>query len=171
MAGSYKLNYRLSKEKQTDLFIKFAQTLASLRSAEEVAHFLKDLLSEGEVQMLAKRLRIAELLIDGLTYEQIISDIKVAPTTIARVQTWLELYGEGYRTAINRTNKHKSNDNDHTKPFTQLKRKYPMYFWPQLLLEEIVRSASTREKQRLLRVVEQMKEKSKLSKELLQLLR
>lgn len=169
MPGTFKAKQRLSKEKQTNLFINLAKTISSLNNPTEVAHFLKDLLSEPEVLMLAKRLQIAEFLMAGMTYGQIREDLKVAFNTIAKVQTWLETYGQGYRTAIGRITK-KQNLTPMSGPFYKLKRKYPMYFWPQLLLEELVRSANKREKDRLIKIVGQLKEKTKLSKELLRLL-
>lgn len=168
----YQIKNKLSKREQGELFIKLAKSVALLRNPQEVAEFLKDLLSEDEVLMLARRLQIAELLIDGLTYQEISSRLKVGAGTIARIQTWLELYGDGYRTVVKRVGRQKDQEQkaDPMEPFAQLKRKYPMYFWPELLLEEIIRSANRREKQRLAKTIEQLRDKTKLSKELDRLL-
>lgn len=167
----YTIKHKLSKQEQTELFVKLARSLSLLRSPQETAEFLKDLLSEAEVLMLARRLQIAEMLVDGQTYEQIKEVMKVGQSTIARVQTWLELYGEGYRTVIDRSRKYQpAVESDSGKLWAQHKRKYPMYYWPELLLEELVKSASKREKQRLLNVVEQLRDKTALSKELTKLL-
>ncbi|MBI4049688.1 MAG: hypothetical protein HY395_02615 [Candidatus Doudnabacteria bacterium] len=171
MGASYKLNAKLSKSEQNELFMKLARAVAVLHSPVEVAQFLKDILSEPEVFMLARRLQIADLLMQGLTYDEIRKRIKVAYGTIAKVQTWLEIYGEGYRTAIRRINKPTVAGEDDSKPFEKLKRKYPMYFWPELLLKEILKTARKRERQRLLKVVGQMKDKTALAKELNVLLR
>ena len=161
----------MSKKVQEELFIKFARSIAALRGATEIGQFLKDLLSEVEVLMFARRLQIAELLIEGLTYEQIKKEMKVSKNTIARVQTWLDLYGEGYRTVVSRTrSKENRPESEYNFPFAKVKRKYPAYFWPQLLLEEIVKNANTREKQRLAKVVEQLRDKTQLSKQLMKLL-
>lgn len=164
------VKYKLTKREQTDLFIKLAKALSLLHNSEEIAHFLKDLLTEAEVLMLARRLQIAESLIDGLTFDQIRTNLKAGPNTIAKVQTWLELYGEGYRTVINRGSKKDRHENEYSKPFGKLKRKYPLYFWPELLLEEIIKTANKKEKARLLKVAEQLKDKSQLSRELIHLL-
>ncbi len=166
----YTVKKLLSKQEQANLFVKLAKALTALRSAEEVAHFLKDLLSESEVLMLARRLQVAERLIDGRTYQQIRSEIKVSFGTIARVQIWLEIYGEGYRTVAKRIAKHEDPKDDLSKPFAKVKRKYPMYFWPELLLKEIIKTANEREKQRLAKVVGQLQNKTQLSKELAKLL-
>ena len=53
--------------------------------------------------MLARRLQVARLLMNGYTYEDIEKEMKVINTTIAKVQTWLNLYGDGYRTIVERT--------------------------------------------------------------------
>jgi TrpR-related protein YerC/YecD len=165
----HSLRFKLNKRQQEELFINFARSLALLKNSTEVAQFLKDLLSEIEIMMFARRLQIAELLLAGSTYEQIRQAMKVSKSTIARVQTWLDIYGEGYRIVINRSSKHKEVSNTDT-PWSKIKRKYPQYYWPQLLLEEIVKSANKREKQRLIKVVEQLKDKTALSKQLMKLL-
>ncbi len=160
----------LSKADQQELFIDFAYAFASIKSSVEAANFLKDLLSESEALMLARRLQIARLLLDGLTYEQIRKLTKAGFATITKVQTWLNLYGEGYRTVVERTKNKNRPQAQAITPWRSLKRKYPMYFWPQLLLEEIVKSANSREKQRLTKVLQDLKEKKGLNKELMKIL-
>jgi uncharacterized protein YerC len=166
----HSLRHKLNKKQQEELFIRFAKSLALLHGPMEIAQFLKDLLSEVEVLMFARRLQIAELLIAGETYLEISRHMKVSKGTIARVQTWLDLYGEGYRTVIGRLSKHDKPGRVPDDSFARVKRRYPAYFWPQLLLEEIVKSANKREKQRLQKVVSQLKEKTQLSKQLEKLL-
>ena len=162
---------RLSKKEQEELFIHFAQSLNAIHNSIEAANFIKDLLSESEALMLARRLQVAELLMQGLTYQQIRKISKISFSTIARVQTWLKLYGDGYRTIIQRTQKAPAAKFEGVMGWRQLKQKYPMYFWPELLLREIAKSASAREKKRLLKVVEELRGKTKLAKQLVALLK
>ena len=68
------------------------------------------------------------------------------------------------------TSEYKTISSDFDKPFAKVKRKYPAYYWPQLLLEEIVKNANKREKERLAKVVEQLRDKTELSKQLMKLL-
>lgn len=159
----------MTKSQIHGLFADFAKSLASLHNPVEAANFIRDLLSEQEVVMLARRLQIARFLQNGLTYAQIKKAMKASETTVAKVQTWLKFYGEGYRMVLSRT-KSTGSKSDFESPWNLVKRKHPIYFWPELLLREIVKSANKREKQRLLTVINQMKEKTKLSKELLKLL-
>ena len=164
--GKYTNFNRLSSSGKDELFIRFAQAIATLKNSIEVAEFVKDLLSEEEVWMLARRLKIAELLQEGLTYQQIRKVIKVSDTTIAKVHTWLKTYGEGYRTVIARIKKYDPKPADLSSPWRKLKQSYPMYYWPELLLEQIVSNASKREKERLRQTVQELKGKTKLAKQL-----
>ena len=168
--GKYTASKFLTKEQLSELFIDFAKALASIRNPVEAANFIKDLLSEGEVTMLARRLQIARLLEAGLTYEQIQELMKASNTTIAKVHTWMDLYGEGYRVVLNRTKEKDQKQTASPDSWAKLKRKYPMYFWPELLLKEIVKSANRREKERLFKAVKNLKEKTKLSKDLIKIL-
>jgi len=130
--------------------------------------------------MLAKRLKIAELVLEGETYDYIRSFLKVSPGTIARVQEWLKISGDGYRWAAQKT-KSDTKKLQRNLPaesgysgWSDIKRRYPIYFWPELLLEEIVKSANKREKERLRKVVcemEKMKKKKPLFKRLQRILR
>lgn len=162
---------RFTKHQQEELFIKFAKGLASLKSSVEAAGLIKDLFSEQEALLLARRLYIAELLQEGFTYAQIHRLINVGDNTIAKVQLWLQTYGDGFRTVISRTKRKIKTRSEGGRSWQNFKKKYPMYFWPQLLLEEIVKSANKKERQRILSVVENMKEKSKLTRNLLKILK
>ena len=162
---------KLSKSEQDVLFADFARSLSAVRSSVEAANFIRDLLSEQEAVMFARRLQIARLLEDGITYDQIRTVAKVGFGTIARVHTWLQVYGEGYRLVLSRTKKRLAIiPKEISEPWRLVKRKYPMHFWPQLLLEEIIKSASQREREKLRKVVQQLRNKTKLSKDLLTLL-
>ena len=94
---------KLSKKERQNLLIALCEALTSIKKKEEAAQFLADLLSPQELEMLAKRLEIAKLLIDGDTYATICGKLKVSHNTIARVNAWLTLSGSGFRLVIERT--------------------------------------------------------------------
>lgn len=167
--GKFTNTKKLSKREQDELFIRFAKVLSTLRGSVEAANFIRDLLSEQEALMLARRIWIAELLQQGYTYEHICRDIKVGPGTIAKVQHWMETYGDGFRIVIKRSKNQPPQKQELTE-WRQHKKRYPMYYWPQLLLEEMVKSANKRERERLLRIVSGLRDKTKLSRDLLNLL-
>lgn len=168
---------KLNKQEQEQLLISFCRALAALKTPEEAAQFLKDLLSRQEAEMLAKRIEIARLLIEGKTYEHITSMLKVSHGTIARVNQWLATSGEGYRLIAERVKPEKTAQQEFIeeleKPVSwkQIKRRYPMYFWPELLLEEFVKKAKKHEKERMNKILGRLDDKSEVFERLNLLLR
>ncbi len=170
--GKFDAVKRLSKKEIDELFIDFAKALASLNNAVEVANFIKDLLTEQEVVILARRLQIARLLEQDYTYEQIHKVMKVGNSTVAKVHSWMNLYGDGFRMVLKRTKTQIENRESDKNPlsWSKHKRKYPMHHWPELILEQIIKSANAKEKQKLLAAVSTMKEKTKLNNQIMKLL-
>jgi TrpR-related protein YerC/YecD len=157
--AKFSLHNRLDGAEEQKLLLEFCHALVVVKTLEEAANLLIDLCSKQEIQMIAKRLKIAKLLLKGDTYEDIREKIKVSPQTIARVHAWLAESGAGYRLVIER-------DKDMSIPafqypargsWSQLKRRYPMYFWPQILLEEVVRGANNRQRAKLLTTLKVLK--------------
>ena len=93
---------KLSSKEQEELLIDFCNAISSIRDSKEAAQFLKDLLSPQEAEMLAKRIKIAELLLNDWKYKRIGELLKVGDGTIARVSEWLKLTGDGYRLIVKR---------------------------------------------------------------------
>ena len=85
--------------------VALCRALATLNKSDEVAEFLLDFLSPKENEMVAKRLRIAELLTQGWNYGSIKNEVGVGNSTIARVGTWLNLSGKGLRLVLQRKTK------------------------------------------------------------------
>lgn len=151
---------RLSKEEADALILHFCGALASVKNPEEAARFLKDLISPQEAEMLAKRLKIAEFLLAGHKYSFIEDSLKVSPITIARVGEWLKYSGDGYRMIIERVKKEKANfDRKQITPLRELKRKYPMYYWPQIVLDEIIKNSNRQQKHKLQAILRTMDKK------------
>jgi len=78
-----KFDYRdLSAAKRRSLLDQLAEVIVAFRKKEEVRQFLERLLTPSEVVMLARRWRIAELLVGGRTYDQIQRKLGVGISTI-----------------------------------------------------------------------------------------
>jgi uncharacterized protein YerC len=91
-----KLNATLEKQ----ILPVFYQSLADLRTPEEVETVLSGLLTETERTALAKRLAIASYLEKGRSYENIRDTLKVSSATIASVA---EHMGDpGFRLALDK---------------------------------------------------------------------
>ena len=147
----------LSKEVKQKVLLELCQAMVVVKKLPDAAKVLGDLLSEQELQMIAKRLQIAKLLLQKKTYEEIKKEIKVSQHTIARVNIWLQQGGEGFRMVAEQGFdfnvpqwKPWAGAGDMADSWGAIKRKMPMYFWPQLVLEEIVRSANNRQRTKLL---------------------
>ena len=78
------------------------QAFLALQNADEAQRFLRDLLTEGEIEEFGKRLKTARLLEDKVPYSKIERETGLSSTTIARVARWLRRGGGGYRLILKR---------------------------------------------------------------------
>jgi TrpR-related protein YerC/YecD len=157
---------KLNKSEVEKIFFKFCVAVAEIKNPKEAALFVRDILSYQEAEMIAKRLMIAEMILENSTYDEITAKLKVSNGTIARVQAWLKISGEGYKRAIQLT---KISDQkmpaEKYSEWNSIKRRYPTYYWPQLLLEELVKGAGQRQKKHIssvMREIERSKRKTAL---------
>jgi len=74
----------------------------ALRSPEEVRAFFRDLCTPAELQAMADRWAVVELLEKGLPYREIQKLTGVSVTTIGRVARYLSTGNGGYQLAMNR---------------------------------------------------------------------
>ncbi|MBI4120020.1 MAG: hypothetical protein HY454_01000 [Parcubacteria group bacterium] len=111
-------------------------SIAGLHSRDEIKSFFKDLLSESEAVMLARRIFIAKELLAGKGYDEIAVEIKTSHATIASVHRWLMSGFGGYENAIarfeavlkQRFKKSDSAEGDIAYSFGWLRKKYPLHF-------------------------------------------
>ena len=93
---SYKDSWE-SKEAQALL-----DALSLVRSQEEMRCFLRDLLTEKEIEEFSLRWKVARMLSEGAPYTTIVEETGMSSTTIARVQKWLMRGAGGYRLILER---------------------------------------------------------------------
>jgi len=87
---------------QTQEIKDLCETIASLRSPEEAGRFLRDLCTLSELEAMAHRWQVAQLLEQGLPYLEISRRTHASTTTVTRVAHWLRYGEDGYRLALNR---------------------------------------------------------------------
>jgi len=109
--------------------------ISQLDSRDETKAFFKDLLSESEAIMLARRIKVAQLLLANESYNEIEVKLGVSKGTIAKVHNWLNGGFGGYEATITRFNRvvekrEKKIKANQAKPFSYewMKRKYPLHF-------------------------------------------
>lgn len=165
---------KLSKDQQEDLIFDLIYALTKSLNLEEAALFLQDLLTKKEAENLSKRLRIAKLLIEGESYRDISHALYVSHGTIAKIALWLAEKGDGFRKIISKLPKKSAGKDKHNMvsfDWNKFKRGQSLYFWPELLLEEVIRAANVRSKKRIKNVLQNLDRKSKLHKQIEKYLR
>jgi TrpR-related protein YerC/YecD len=83
-------------------------TIAALRTPQEVQAFLRDLCTRAELDAMAHRWEVAQLLEEGLPYLEVAQKAHASTTTVTRVAQWLRNGEGGYRLALSRRAKSKS---------------------------------------------------------------
>ena len=165
--------HKLNKEKVHELLTDFCEAIAATKNTTEAAELLTDLLGPQELEMISKRLRIAELLMENKNYQDIQDELKTSSGTVARVQAWLQNSGEGYRKIIERTKSARKirDKNEQPMHLRGIKKKYPIYFWPQIMLESWVKSSTQKQRAEMQKVLSKVNEKTNVYKQLELLLR
>jgi TrpR-related protein YerC/YecD len=73
-----------------------------MRTPEEVEHFLRDLCTISELDAMAHRWQVAQLLDEGLPYLEVAKRAHASTTTVTRVAQWLRRGEGGYALALKR---------------------------------------------------------------------
>jgi len=80
-----KADYKVKDPKVKQL----TKALLKLKTEQEIANFLRDLLTSPEIEEFANRLEIAKLLLTGKSYLKIAQETGASTTTVTRVAQWL----------------------------------------------------------------------------------
>lgn len=160
--AKYSKKTKLSLSEAEVLLNEFFGALSQISGKEEVSKVLADLFTKQELVMVARRLKIARLLLAGDTYQMAQKKTRAGMATVARVSAWLNTSGEGYRLLHARD---KIKEGKPVSPTWQsLKKRYPLYFWPQLLSQEINHQISDKERSKIQKVLELLTEKGRVVK-------
>ena len=79
------------QEKIAQLF----ELIASLKNAQDCQALFEDLCTIKEIENMAERVFAAKLLMEGCTYNQIMSQSDISSATLSRVSRCVQ-YGKGY---------------------------------------------------------------------------
>ena len=86
---------------------ELCEAILSLETKEECCAFLEDICTIKEIQDIAQRLQVAQMLGKGISYATISKETGASTATISRVNKCCEYGAGGYRTVINRLNEEK----------------------------------------------------------------
>jgi TrpR-related protein YerC/YecD len=76
--------------------------ILSLQTQGEAARFFRDLCTLSELEALAHRWQVAQLVDQGLPYLEVAKRTGASTTTVTRVAHWLRHGEGGYRLALDR---------------------------------------------------------------------
>ena len=82
-----------------DLF----ETINLLKTDEEVGRFFRDLCTISELEAMSHRWQVAQLLDEGLPYQEIARVTGASTATVTRVAQWLRRGEGGYQLMLDRT--------------------------------------------------------------------
>ena len=82
-----KLNLDKDRKLLTDI-------LRKLKSSKDLSNFLDDLLTEEEILDLAQRLKIAKIILDGKTNDEIAEKVGTSTSTVSKIGQIIK-YGKG----------------------------------------------------------------------------
>jgi len=86
----------------TSEIAQLCEAMRLMRSVEELERFLRDLCTVGELETMAHRWQVAQLLDEGLPYLEVARRAHASTTTVTRVAQWLRRGEGGYRLALQR---------------------------------------------------------------------
>ena len=81
------------------------EAILALKDREECRAFFQDLCTVAELKAMAQRLEVAQLLDQGLIYNDILQRTGASSATISRVNRALQYGADGYKTILPRLNK------------------------------------------------------------------
>ncbi len=91
-----------SDKKRLKLLI---ETVSAIKTPQELADFLQDLCTPAELESLADRWEVAQLIDAGENYRDIAEKTGISTTTITRVGRSLKYGTGGYKKAISKSHK------------------------------------------------------------------
>ncbi len=151
-------------EIRRNLILSLCQAINACNNLDDAARLIEDLLSEDEALKLAKRLKIAQLLVKRYTYAEIREILKVSENTIARVNVWLKHSGQGYKRAVSKIKPlEKPIQVAYPFSFEELKRRYPLHHAINHLVDSVVDNNYKKKKQIAINTPSSLKKKSKLT--------
>ena len=86
----------------TDLLFK---SILTLKSIDECYAFFEDICTIKEIQSIAQRVTVAQMLTEGKVYSDIVNETGASTATISRVNRSLDYGNDGYKIAFERLEK------------------------------------------------------------------
>jgi Trp operon repressor len=93
---------KLSKEQTLDLTFDLINAFGLVKNPSEVADLISNLFTADEIKDLAKRLRIAKLLLKGDSQRDISKSVHCSLATVTKINIWLQESKNGLKNIIDK---------------------------------------------------------------------
>jgi len=90
----------MSERWKDELTDQLCDAIASIKDRDEAYRFIEDVATFSEIKALAQRLQVANLLLNGMSYPQIVQSTGASTATISRVKKFVEYGAEGYKEVL-----------------------------------------------------------------------
>ncbi len=90
------------KDEFTD---QLCDSIVAITDREEAYRFLEDVATFSEIRAFAQRLQVANLLLKGMSYPQIVQATGASTATISRVKKFVEYGADGYKDVLEKLKK------------------------------------------------------------------
>ncbi len=90
----------MKRQWNNDKTNELVEAILSLKDTKEIKSFLRDLLTEDEINEFGKRWEAARMLAAGIPYSEISKAVGLSSRTVARVAQWLNKGEGGYKLAL-----------------------------------------------------------------------
>lgn len=97
------------KDEFTD---QLCDCIVAITDREEAYRFLEDVATFSEIRAFAQRIQVANLLIKGLSYPQIVQTTGASTATISRVKKFVEYGSDGYRDVLKKISKEQTEEKE-----------------------------------------------------------
>ncbi|MBI3103760.1 helix-turn-helix domain-containing protein [Candidatus Daviesbacteria bacterium] len=78
-------------------------TLKKLRSSKDLSNFIDDLLTEEEILDLAQRIKIAKLILEENTYDEIAEKVGTSTSTVSKIGQIIKYGNNGLEKVLGKT--------------------------------------------------------------------
>lgn len=90
----------MSEKWKDELTDQLCDAIASIKDRDEAYRFIEDVATFSEIKALAQRLQVANLLLNGMSYPQIVQSTGASTATISRVKKFVEYGADGYKEVL-----------------------------------------------------------------------
>lgn len=106
---------------------EFYEIVSNLKNKKEVIDFYAGLFTSSESLMMARRIQIAQMLLEGKSYEEIRAKVKASNQTITKTDRWLHSGNTDYDKWIKSHIASKSKSGNERKYYKSPLDKYPQH--------------------------------------------